>query len=90
VNPACSCYAWWGVPGETVTCCEGTNGQIKRNGQWPAEPYLAKGGQTASFDPVEVPAGEVYLMEDNRGRSNDSAQHGPAPVDAVVGLVKLD
>jgi signal peptidase I len=78
-----------GIPGETITCCDGTDGQLKRNGQWADEPYLAKGGQTATFDPVKVPAGEVYLMEDNRGRSNDSAQHGPAPVDAVTGLVKL-
>jgi hypothetical protein len=38
---------------------------------------------------VKVPAGDVYLMEDNRGRSNDSARHGPVPVDAVAGLVKL-
>jgi signal peptidase I len=78
-----------GVPGETIECCDGKHGQLKRNGQWADEPYLSEQGQSAAFDPVKVPAGNVYLMEDNRGRSNDSAQHGPAPVDAVVGVVKL-
>ncbi|MEV6843949.1 S26 family signal peptidase [Actinoplanes sp. NPDC051411] len=61
-----------------------------RNGQRTGEPYLAKSGRSAAFDPVKVPAGEVSLMKDNRGSGNDSAQHGPVPVGAVIGRAELD
>jgi len=77
-----------GVAGETIECCDGTDGQIKRDGKPADEPYLSPQGQTASFPPVKVPAGEIYVMEDRRGSGNDSAQHGTLPVGTVIGVVE--
>jgi hypothetical protein len=80
----CSSGGWSGW-GETIECCDGVHGQIKRNG----EPYLADKGESNSFPPVKVPAGQTYVMEDHRGTGNDSALHRTLPVDAVVGRIKL-
>ena len=39
------------------------------------------------FGPVRVPAGAVFVMGDNRGRSVDSRKFGPVDEDDVVGCV---
>jgi signal peptidase I len=78
-----------GVGGETIKYCEGPHGQLTRNGKPLDEPYLSPQGQTYFSDPVKVPAGQIYLMEDNRGMGLDSAAKGTVPVDAVVGVVDL-
>jgi signal peptidase I len=39
------------------------------------------------FGPVTVPAGEVFLLGDDRGSSIDSRDFGPVPVTDVAGLV---
>jgi signal peptidase I len=77
-----------GVAGESIECCEGTYGGIKRDGTAVDEPYLSKQGAKKPFPLVKVPAGQIYVMEDERGSGNDSAQSGTLPVDAVVGVVK--
>jgi signal peptidase I len=41
------------------------------------------------FGPVTVPAGEVFLMGDDRDSSIDSRDFGPVPVADVVGQVGL-
>ncbi len=37
------------------------------------------------FGPVDVPAGDVFLLGDNRGNSEDSRDFGAVPEDDVVG-----
>jgi hypothetical protein len=49
------------------------------------EPTIKKGTTVTA----RVPAGEIYVMEDNRGSGIDSAQKGTLPVDAVVDMVDL-
>jgi len=60
------------------------------------EPFLAR-GMSASKDPfsVRVPAGQVFVMGDNRVASDDSRSHlgdpggGMVPIDDIVGKVVL-
>lgn len=49
----------------------------------------ASGGCGPSTGPVEVPAGHVYLLGDNRDESLDSREFGPVPVSDVVGRVDV-
>ena len=39
------------------------------------------------FGPVDVPAGEVFLLGDNAGASIDSRSFGTVPADDVIGVV---
>ena len=43
------------------------------------------------FGPVDVPRGDVFLLGDNRGNSEDSRDFGAVPEDDVVGrlLVRI-
>lgn len=41
------------------------------------------------FGPVTVPAGEVFLLGDDRGESIDSRDFGPLPAGSVDGLVRV-
>jgi signal peptidase I len=58
-----------GLPGETV---EGRNGAVYVNGRRLAETYLPAGITTDAFAPVHVPAGNLWVMGDNRANSKDS------------------
>jgi signal peptidase I len=71
-----------GLPGETL---QGKDGQVWVNGKPLQEPYL-NGVKTGDFGPVHVPAGDLFVMGDNRGNSNDSRYClGPVPISDVVG-----
>jgi signal peptidase I len=80
------------LPGQTIYS-SGNN--IYINGRLLAEPYLPAidplGRPIASKqDPFRVPAGEFYMMGDNRAISCDSRYWGPIKGSTMVGKVVLD
>ena len=83
-----------GVGGDTIECCS-PDGQIIRNGEPLAEPYLYPGDPTDQVTfRVEVPDGRLFVMGDHRGDSADSRYHleqddGTVPVDNVVGTAEV-
>ena len=75
-----------GLPGETVWA---TGGHVYVNGTRLSEPYLTE--RTADFPKHSVPAGELFVMGDNRNNSLDSrftptqGGLGYVPIDKVIG-----
>ncbi|MEU0562902.1 signal peptidase I [Dactylosporangium maewongense] len=85
------------VGGETVACCD-VAGKVTVDGQPLDEPYVVENApldvppepqscEPRRFGPVKVPADALFLMGDNRTRSNDSRCAGPVPVTAVHGVM---
>ena len=70
-----------GIPGDRINC----NGQLVRNGQKVDEPYLDPGTTTDSCRATTVRPGQLFVMGDNRGNSQDSRSFGPIQRSAVVG-----
>ena len=71
-----------GLPGETVS---GREGRVYVGQDVLIEPYLRPGVITSDFGPVKVPPGEVWVMGDNRGDSEDSRFFGPIPTHTIIG-----
>jgi len=72
-----------GLPGERV---EGHDRHVYINNRQLEEPYLQRAcGGTTDFPPVTVPAGQVFVMGDNRCDSTDSRVFGPIDTGLVVG-----
>ncbi len=75
-----------GLPGETVWA---TGGHVFVNGVQLSEPYLTE--TTADFPQHTVPAGDLFVMGDNRNNSLDSrftpqqGGLGYVPIDKVIG-----
>jgi signal peptidase I len=81
-----------GLPGDHVVCCDASGRLTVNDTPVDESDYLAKGvapSETA-FD-VTVPAGELWVMGDNRAESADSRYNrdkphgGFVPIDLVVG-----
>ena len=70
------------VSGDTI---EGRDGVVYVNGEPVEEPYLPEGTETADFPSFPVPQGEIFVMGDNRGNSDDSRSIGSIPETDVVG-----
>jgi len=74
-------------PGDFVSIVDG---HVIRNGVREADSYIAPcaGDQSCNFPtPVRVPAGEYYMLGDNRGVSDDSRFWGPVPRAWIIGTV---
>jgi len=84
-----------GLPGETISS---RDGHVYIDGKRLSEPWLPKGPQdftgTLPGDahpqfnlpgPVKIPAGEYFVMGDNRTDSEDSRFFGPIPASLIVG-----
>ena len=71
-----------GLPGDVV---EGHDNQVFVNGVALVEPYLDGDVRIGDFAPIDVPAGYVFVMGDNRGDSTDSRVFGPIDIDRIEG-----
>jgi signal peptidase I len=71
-------------PGDTIAVL---GGHVVRDGVATHEPYIAPcTDQTCNFPtPVTVPAGDYYMMGDNRATSDDSRFWGPVPSSWIIG-----
>ena len=74
------------VGGDTI---ESREGVVFVNDEAVEEPYLPEGVVTSDFPPQQVPEGQIFVMGDNRGSSDDSRNFGPVPDDEVVGRAFL-
>ena len=75
-----------GLPEETISA---QGGHVYINGRELAEPWLPKNVVTTNFAPVHVPAGNYFVMGDNRSNSADSRVIGPIPGNLIVGRAFL-
>jgi len=75
-----------GLPGETV---EIRDGQVYVDGNLLAEPFTDQSTHPGRDNKFTVPPLHIYVMGDNRDRSNDSRSFGPVPIDDVIGRAWL-
>jgi signal peptidase I len=87
-----------GLPGDTVECCD-EDGRVRVNDQpldesaylpedmnSPIEAPITPGQcGPRQFEPVKVPPGQLFVMGDYRGVSQDSRCQGPVPIENVIG-----
>jgi signal peptidase I len=83
------------VAGQTVACCDERN-RVLVDGVALDEPYIyflpeAGAARQASFGPVRVPEGQMWVMGDSRNDSVDSRAdgNGPVPVTNVIGKARF-
>lgn len=86
-----------GLPGETISLQDGS---VYINGKFLPEPFLPKSVRTETYPgpssaasslhhPYKIPAGDVFVMGDNRPNSCDSRYWGPIQESTIVGKVDL-
>jgi signal peptidase I len=83
------------VGGQTVQCCDSRD-RVLVDGEPLNEPYVyylpqAGPARQATFGPVTVPEGQLWMMGDSRNNSADSRapDHGPVPVENVIGKARM-
>ena len=75
-------------PGDTIKIIEG---HVIRNGKRESDSYIkpCPGVAECNFPvAITVPAGQWFLIGDNRGESDDSRFWGPVPKSWIVGVVQ--
>jgi signal peptidase I len=75
-----------GGPGDRISI---VNGHVIRNGVPEKDSYIEPCGSDPSCNfpkPIVVPAGDYFMMGDNRGASDDSRFWGPVPDKWVIGV----
>jgi signal peptidase I len=72
-----------GLPGDVVAV---KDGQVWVNGRAIAEPYL-QSLPTYNYGPVTIPAGQYFVLGDNRNHSYDSHFWGFVPRRSLIGRV---
>ena len=86
-----------GLPGETISLQDGS---VYINGKFLPEPFLPTSVRTDTYPgpssapsslhhPYKIPAGDVFVMGDNRPNSCDSRYWGPIQESTIVGKVDL-
>lgn len=76
-----------GLPGDVLRI---VGGHVIRNGKRESDAYITPcgGGAECTFSrSIRVPAGDYYMMGDNRGDSDDSRYWGPVPQRYIIGVV---
>jgi signal peptidase I len=76
-------------PGDRVAIL---GGHVLRNGHPAAERFTKRCGQGTGCDfpkAITVPAGDYYLLGDNRGESDDSRFWGAVPAEWIIGKVAV-
>lgn len=74
------------IGGDTVSV---ERGVLQINGEPADEPYLEPGTSTESLETTEVPAGQLFVLGDQRRVSLDSRTYGPIPEGSVTGIVRF-
>ncbi|HEY5429124.1 MAG TPA: signal peptidase I [Solirubrobacteraceae bacterium] len=75
-----------GVPGDVLRIVDG---HVIRNGKREPDAYISAGGDAAECTfshSIRVPAGDYYMMGDNRGDSDDSRYWGPVAQRYIIGV----
>jgi len=75
-----------GLPGDSISSADG---HVVIDGKPLKEPWLPAGTVTDGISPMTVPAGEYYVMGDNRTNSQDSRYFGPISRSLIVGRVVM-
>ena len=86
-----------GLPGETISL---EDGNVYINGRFLPEPFLPPSLRNDTYPgpsterlalnhAYRIPAGDVYVMGDNRPNSCDSRYWGPIPESSIVGKVDM-
>ena len=79
-----------GLPGETIS--SGPNGEVFINGALIKQPWLTAQAKANPGPPIPrmvIPAGEYFVMGDNRGDSSDSRAIGPISKKLIIGRAFL-
>ena len=71
-----------GVAGDRIAV---SGGKLWINGVAQNEPYLLEQDFSGDMDEMVVPAGDVFVMGDNRNNSGDSRLFGPIPTNVIIG-----
>jgi signal peptidase I len=79
-----------GLPGETIS--SGPHAEVFINGKLIDQPWLTKNARNMPGPPIvkqKIPPGEMFVMGDNRGSSDDSRYFGTVPESLIVGRAVL-